>query len=94
MTEPIRALLVDDDPFVRSALSMLLGADPGLEVVGEAADPSPPVREAPVPRVVRPVGVCPAVEAVWVPTAVIKPDPWAVAPAPIPPVSPPPVRPV
>lgn len=38
VTEPIRALLVDDDPFVRSALSMLLGADPGLEVVGEAAD--------------------------------------------------------
>ena len=35
---PIRVLVVDDDPLVRSALRLVLGADPGLELVGEAGD--------------------------------------------------------
>jgi DNA-binding NarL/FixJ family response regulator len=31
-------LVVDDDPLVRSALTLMLGGDAGLSVVGEAAD--------------------------------------------------------
>jgi DNA-binding NarL/FixJ family response regulator len=34
----IRVLIVDDDPFVRSALADLVGADPELECAGEAAE--------------------------------------------------------
>ncbi|MEZ5093737.1 response regulator [Nocardioides sp.] len=34
----IRVLVVDDDPLVRSALSLMLGGQPDLEVVGEAGD--------------------------------------------------------
>jgi two-component system, chemotaxis family, protein-glutamate methylesterase/glutaminase len=34
----IRVLVVDDSAFVRQALSRILSADPGLEVVGTAAD--------------------------------------------------------
>lgn len=37
---PIRVLIVDDDALVRAGLSMILGGDPGLAVVGEAADGS------------------------------------------------------
>ena len=37
---PVRVALVDDDPLVRAGLTMILGGDPGLEVVGEAADGS------------------------------------------------------
>lgn len=33
-----RVLLVDDDPLVRSALSLMLGGQPDLTVIGEAAD--------------------------------------------------------
>jgi len=33
-----RVLLVDDDPLVRSALTLMLGGQPDLEVVGEASD--------------------------------------------------------
>ncbi|MFB9313444.1 response regulator [Nocardioides plantarum] len=33
-----RVLLVDDDPLVRSALRLMLGGQPDLEVVGEAVD--------------------------------------------------------
>ncbi len=33
-----RVLLVDDDPLVRSALSLMLGGQPDLEVVAEAPD--------------------------------------------------------
>ena len=34
----IRVLIVDDDPLVRSALQLMLGGQPDLEVIGEAAD--------------------------------------------------------
>lgn len=40
MSEPIRILVVDDDPLVRSALSMLLTGAQDLTIVGEAADGS------------------------------------------------------
>ncbi|MCL6422323.1 response regulator transcription factor [Brachybacterium sp. JHP9] len=33
-----RIALIDDDSLVRAGLAMILGADPGIEVVGEAAD--------------------------------------------------------
>jgi DNA-binding NarL/FixJ family response regulator len=36
--EPVRVLIVDDDPLVRAGLSMILGGTPALTVVGEAAD--------------------------------------------------------
>ena len=35
---PVRVLLVDDDPLVRAALSMVLGGLADVEVVGEAGD--------------------------------------------------------
>ncbi len=35
---PIRVLLVDDDPMVRTGLGLILGGDPGIEIVAEAAD--------------------------------------------------------
>jgi DNA-binding NarL/FixJ family response regulator len=35
---PIRLLIVDDDPLVRSGLAMILGGSPTLAVVGQAAD--------------------------------------------------------
>ena len=38
VTTPVRIVLVDDDPMVRTALGMILGGDPSLRVVGEAAD--------------------------------------------------------
>ena len=39
MTHPvIRILLVDDDPLVRAALSLMLGGQADQEIVGEAAD--------------------------------------------------------
>ncbi len=37
---PVRVLIVDDDPLVRSGLTMMLGGAAGIEVVGEAADGS------------------------------------------------------
>ncbi len=41
MSEPgptIRVVLVDDQPLIRQGFAMILGAQPDLEVVGEAAD--------------------------------------------------------
>ncbi|MEU4788474.1 response regulator transcription factor [Micromonospora tulbaghiae] len=38
MSGPVRVLIVDDDPLVRGALSMILGGVPDLAVVGEATD--------------------------------------------------------
>ncbi|KRA38137.1 MULTISPECIES: response regulator [unclassified Nocardioides] len=38
MTDQIRVIIVDDDPLVRSALSLMLGGQADLAVVGEAAD--------------------------------------------------------
>lgn len=38
MSQPIRVLIVDDDPLVRSALSLMLGGQRDLDVVGEGAD--------------------------------------------------------
>ena len=38
MAELIRLLIVDDDPLVRFGLSLVLGADRDIEVVGEASD--------------------------------------------------------
>ncbi len=37
-TNPIRVLIVDDSPLVRRAIEKLLDADPGVKVVGIAAD--------------------------------------------------------
>lgn len=38
MTVPVRAVVADDHPVVRDGLVAMLGADPGIEVVGTAAD--------------------------------------------------------
>ena len=37
-SEPIRVVLVDDDPLVRAGLSLMLRGAPQLEIVGEAGD--------------------------------------------------------
>jgi DNA-binding NarL/FixJ family response regulator len=34
----IRIVIVDDDPLVRTGLRLILGADPELQIVGEADD--------------------------------------------------------
>jgi two-component system chemotaxis response regulator CheB len=39
MTKPVRVLIVDDSALIREMLSMLLSADPEIEVVGTASDP-------------------------------------------------------
>ncbi|PXX66885.1 LuxR family two component transcriptional regulator [Nocardia tenerifensis] len=38
MSARIRVVVVDDEPLARSALTLILGGDPELELVGEAAD--------------------------------------------------------
>jgi DNA-binding NarL/FixJ family response regulator len=38
MSAPVRAVVVDDHPVVRDGLVAMLGADPGIEVVGSAQD--------------------------------------------------------
>ena len=35
---PLRLVIVDDEALVRAGLRMILGGDPTIEVVGEAAD--------------------------------------------------------
>ena len=44
---PIRILLVDDDPLVRSGLALILGGTPDLDVVGQAGDGSEAIRMLP-----------------------------------------------
>ena len=44
MSDPIRVLLVDDQALFRSGVAVTLGADPGLEVVGEAGNGRDAVR--------------------------------------------------
>lgn len=34
----VRVLLVDDQPLLRQGFAMIIGAEPDLHVVGEAAD--------------------------------------------------------
>ena len=46
MTETIRVLIVDDHTVVRDGLNALLSAEPGMEVVGSAADGVEAVRLA------------------------------------------------
>jgi CheY-like chemotaxis protein len=46
MTEPHRILLVDDAPAVRESLGWLLLDEPGLTVVGEAANGTEAIRQA------------------------------------------------
>jgi DNA-binding NarL/FixJ family response regulator len=41
----LRVLLVDDDPLVRTGLSMILGSTPDIEVVAEAGDGDEAVRQ-------------------------------------------------
>jgi DNA-binding NarL/FixJ family response regulator len=41
-----QVLIVDDDPLVRSALSLMLGGQPDVEVIGEAADGRQGVEQA------------------------------------------------
>ncbi|MGP5053496.1 response regulator transcription factor [Brachybacterium paraconglomeratum] len=36
--DPVRLVVVDDEPLVRQGLSLILGAEDDLEIVGEAAD--------------------------------------------------------
>lgn len=36
---PVRVLVIDDSALIRQLMTELLGADPGIEVVGTAADP-------------------------------------------------------
>jgi NarL family two-component system response regulator LiaR len=46
-SKPIRILIADDHPVVRHGLGVLLGTDPGLEVVGEAASGEEAVEKVP-----------------------------------------------
>ena len=37
MSDPVRVLIVDDEPLARQAIRMMLAGDPGVEVVGECS---------------------------------------------------------
>jgi len=43
---PIRVLIADDHAVLRAGLRMLIGSQPDMEVVGEAADGEEAVRQA------------------------------------------------
>lgn len=43
---PVRVLVVDDQPLIRRGLAAMLGAEPGIEVVGQAADGAEAVEAA------------------------------------------------
>ena len=46
MTEPVRVLIADDEDLVRSGLILMLGSQPGITVVGDAADGAQAVADA------------------------------------------------
>jgi DNA-binding NarL/FixJ family response regulator len=46
VTAPLRVLIADDQHLIRSGLSMILDSEPGIEIVGEAADGATAVRLA------------------------------------------------
>ena len=46
MTAPIRVLLVDDQALVRAGFRIILESEPGIEVVGDAADGAAAIRQA------------------------------------------------
>ena len=46
MTEPVRVLIADDEDLVRSGLILMLGSQPGIAVVGDAADGAQAVADA------------------------------------------------
>lgn len=47
MAEPIRVLLVDDHPVVRTGLTNILGVESDINIVGEARDGSEAISKAP-----------------------------------------------
>lgn len=55
MSEPIRVLIVDDQALVRAGLATILGAQPDITVVGEAADGGEAVEAA---KRLRPDVIC------------------------------------
>jgi DNA-binding NarL/FixJ family response regulator len=46
MSDPIRVLIVDDQALVRAGFRIILESEPGIEVVGEAADGAAAIRQA------------------------------------------------
>ena len=46
MSEPIRVLIVDDQALVRAGFRIILESEPGIVVVGEAADGAAAIRQA------------------------------------------------